>query len=168
MEIIYLLIGIAIGAVVAFLILKLKSKTSENLMAENKSNYEIKLAQNEEKISNLESANSKLEKELEQSESQKEQHIQRLAKAEVEFANLREKLTSQKQEMEELQKKFTTEFENVANKILEKKPDNDYWREERQWIAGNHLSVLVKQDIQVSQTLGIEEGFTRRRKIGYK
>ena len=56
----------------------------------------------------------------------------------------------------------------TANKILEKKPDNDYWREERQWIAGNHLSVLVKQDIQVSQTLGIEEGFTRRRKIGYK
>ena len=72
MEIIYLLIGIIIGTVVTFLFLKLKSKSSENLMAESKGNYEIRLAQNEEKISNLESINSKLEKDLEQSENQKE------------------------------------------------------------------------------------------------
>jgi len=44
----------------------------------------------------------------------------------------------------------------TANKILKQKAKNDYWAEERQWIAGNYLSVLVKQDIMVSQTLGIE------------
>ncbi|MCD6586740.1 MAG: hypothetical protein J7K96_13365 [Desulfobacteraceae bacterium] len=44
----------------------------------------------------------------------------------------------------------------TANKILEQKAKNDYWAEERQWIAGNYLSVMVKQDIKVSQTLGIE------------
>jgi len=56
----------------------------------------------------------------------------------------------------------------TANKILDQKSDNGYWREERQWIAGNHLSVLVKQDMQVSQALGIEKGFTQQQKIGYK
>lgn len=56
----------------------------------------------------------------------------------------------------------------TANKVLEQKEKNDYWAEERQWIAGNYLSVLVKQDIKVSQALGIEKGFTQRRKIGYK
>ena len=56
----------------------------------------------------------------------------------------------------------------TANKILDQKSDNGYWREERHWIAGSHLSVLVKQDMQVSQTLGIEKGFTQQQKIGYK
>jgi len=56
----------------------------------------------------------------------------------------------------------------TANKILAQKAITDYWKEERQWIAGNYLSVLVKQDIKVSQVLGIEEGFTQRQKIGYK
>ena len=53
----------------------------------------------------------------------------------------------------------------TANKILEKNARPGYWSEERQWIAGNHLSVLIKQDIQVSQALGLEKGFTRHLKI---
>jgi hypothetical protein len=53
----------------------------------------------------------------------------------------------------------------TANKILEKKSYPDYWGKERQWIAGNHLSVLVKQDMKVSQALGIEKGFAQRREI---
>ena len=53
----------------------------------------------------------------------------------------------------------------TANKILAQKVRNDYWREERQWIAGNYLSVMIKQDIIVSQALGIEKGFAERRKI---
>ncbi len=53
----------------------------------------------------------------------------------------------------------------TANKILEQKEKNDYWAQERQWIAGNYLSVIVKQDIKVCQALGIEKGFTQRQKI---
>ncbi len=56
----------------------------------------------------------------------------------------------------------------AANKILEQKEENNYWAEERQWIAGNYLSVMVKQDIKVSQALGFEKGFTQRQEIGYK
>lgn len=55
----------------------------------------------------------------------------------------------------------------TANKILEQKQDNEYWRKERQWIAGNHLSVLLKQDMQISQTLGIDKDFTLRQILGF-
>ena len=56
----------------------------------------------------------------------------------------------------------------TANKILEQKADKDYWKKERQWIAGNYLSVLVEQDIKVCQEMGIKKGFTQHQKIGYK
>lgn len=52
----------------------------------------------------------------------------------------------------------------TANKILQKKPDNGYWREERQWIAGNYLSVLIKQEMKVTQKLGIETRFNPDKK----
>ncbi len=118
MEIIYLLAGLAVGFLVASLISKLKSKTSENEMLSAKTEFEKTKIQLEERISYLQNDNGKLSTELKDAESENEKQAERLAKAEVEFANLREKLASQKQEMEELQKKFTTEFENIAHKIL--------------------------------------------------
>lgn len=118
MEIIYLLVGLAIGFLIAFLILKLKGKSSDNELISVKSEYEKNKVQLEERINYLESDKDKLSSKLELTEKENEQYVERLAKAEVEFANLREKLTTQKQEMEELQKKFTTEFENIAHKIL--------------------------------------------------
>lgn len=118
MEIIYLLVGLAIGFLIAFLILKLKGKSSDNELISVKSEYEKNKIQLEERINYLESDKEKLSSKLESTETENEQQAERLAKAEVEFANLREKLATQKQEMEELQKKFTTEFENIAHKIL--------------------------------------------------
>lgn len=119
MQIIYLVVGLLLGAVIAFLWSQIKSKTKNSGWLEQKSELEIKQAQLTERLSILNTENESLKEELKTVESQNESNLQRLAKAEVEFANLREKLATQKQEMEELQKKFTTEFENVANKILE-------------------------------------------------
>jgi DNA recombination protein RmuC len=109
-----------IGFVVAYLVVNLKLKASENKLLEIRNDYGKTQAGLEERVNNLQTEKNRLANQLELVETQKEQHLQRLAKAEVEFANLREKLVSQKQEMEDLQKKFTTEFENIANKILEK------------------------------------------------
>lgn len=120
MEFIYLLVGLAVGFTVAYLIVSLRNKSSENKLLSDKNETERMLAQLEERVVNLQHEKEKTTSELEQAEQQNLQHVQRLSKAEVEFANLREKLATQKQEMEELQKKFTTEFENIANKILEK------------------------------------------------
>jgi len=118
MEIVYLLAGLAVGFVVAFLLSKLKAKNSENELLAVRSEFEKTKAQLEERVTYLQDDKEKLTERLRAKETESEQQAQRLTKAEVEFANLREKLATQKQEMEELQKKFTTEFENIAHKIL--------------------------------------------------
>lgn len=118
MDIIYLLAGLAVGLLLAFLWFKLKSKTSENALLAMRAEYEKGKIQMEERLAYLQDDKENLAARLVQAEADNDQKSQRLAKAEVEFANLREKLVTQKQEMEELQKKFTTEFENIAHKIL--------------------------------------------------
>ena len=120
MEIVYSAVGLLIGIIVAYLVVNLKLKSSENKLLEIRNEYGKTQAGLEERVIHLQTEKERLSNQLELVETQKEQHLQRLAKAEVEFANLREKLATQKQEMEDLQKKFTTEFENIANKILEK------------------------------------------------
>jgi len=118
MEIVYLLAGLVVGFVVAFLLSKLKAKTSENELLSVRTEFEKNKAQLEERVTYLQDDKEKLTERLQAKETESEQQAQRLTKAEVEFANLREKLATQKQEMEELQKKFSTEFENIAHKIL--------------------------------------------------
>lgn len=120
MEIVYIVVGLLIGFIVAYLVINLKLKASENKLLEIRNEYGKTQAGLEERVIHLQTEKERLSNQLELVETKKEQHLQRLAKAEVEFANLREKLATQKQEMEDLQKKFTTEFENIANKILEK------------------------------------------------
>lgn len=53
----------------------------------------------------------------------------------------------------------------TANKILEKRPKIDYWEAEKQWIAGDFLSVVVDQDYMVCQALGIESGYTEQKNV---
>ncbi|WP_423130589.1 DNA recombination protein RmuC [Gaoshiqia sp. Z1-71] len=118
MELIYLLAGLLVGFIVAFLVFKLRSKSSENESLSVRTEYEKNKAQLEERVRYLQDDKDRLTGRLENAETVNEQQAQRLARAEVEFANLREKLTVQKQETEDLQKKFTTEFENIAHKIL--------------------------------------------------
>ena len=118
MEFVFLLAGLAIGFIVAFLMSKLKMKSSDTALLSAQTEYEKVKAQLDERVLNLTSEKSRLTDRLDLVQRENDQKAERLAKAEVEFANLREKLATQKQEMEELQKKFTTEFENVAHKIL--------------------------------------------------
>ena len=118
MDIIFLIAGLAVGFLVAFLWFKLKLKTSENIMSTRCGEIEKNKIQLEERLTYLQDDKESLTARLTQAEADNDQKSQRLAKAEVEFANLREKLETQKQEMEDLQKKFTTEFENIAHKIL--------------------------------------------------
>ena len=120
MEIVYIGIGLLIGFAIGYLVVNLRSRSSENKLLEIGSEYGKIQAQLEERVNNLQTENARLLNQLDEVELVKDQQMQQLAKAEAEFSNLREKLVTQKQEMEDLQKKFTTEFENIANKILEK------------------------------------------------
>ncbi len=129
MEIIYLVIGAVIGAVVVFLATRAKLSgkekshleelsrlEKENSEAVNQLDKERSILQ--EKNIDLQLAHEKFTLESEQERKRNEELSNRIARAEVEYKNLKEKLDSQKEEMEKLQNKFTMEFENVANKIL--------------------------------------------------
>ena len=107
MELIYLIIGLIVGAVVAWFIALSKFKGDTGRV--------------EERCTILEREKTNLENNL-NSERQKVIDLNsKLSALESDYRNLQDKLTEQKAEVQELQKKFTTEFENLANKIFEEK-----------------------------------------------
>jgi|SRR6185437_4725256 len=142
MQILFLIIGIVVGAVIGFLVAKQKAPSNV-----------LDTSEFEKKITALETDKLLLKKDVEhvateketlrkEFESKKVELLKekdnvlndlsternnlsaanaRLAKAEEAFKNQDEKLKTQKAELEEIQKKLTTEFENIANKILDEK-----------------------------------------------
>ncbi len=131
MEIIYLLTGIVVGAVIVFFYLKFKNQKTisgtENKFRESEKNFEQQRAETEkqraiweERFNLLKTETDAWKNELQKLREENTVLTGRLEKAKVEYRNLQEKLETEKAELEELQKKFTTEFENIANKILEK------------------------------------------------
>lgn len=131
MEIVYLLVGLAVGAAAIYFIFnsKLQKAQSEaekellekekDLGAQNIETEKQRLVW-EERYNALKRDSDEWKNGLEKIREENTILVGRLEKAKVEYLNLKEKLDTQKTELEELQKKFTTEFENVANKILEK------------------------------------------------
>ena len=133
--VIYLGLGLVIGAIISFLVFKLslgkKKMEIEKVFNQQldavlieKRSTEDTLLQKEERLNTLSLSLQKSEDELTQLREKNDFANQRIAKAEVEYRGLQEKLQSQKAEMEELQKKFTTEFENIAHKILRKNTED--------------------------------------------
>lgn len=131
MEIIYLIVGVIIGAFGAFFYFSSKSQknilTAEKKFNETEKFYDKQRVEVEKQSLVWEERYHSLKKESEEWKSNLEYNrkentnlVGRLEKAKVEYVNLQEKLQNQKAELDEIQKKFTTEFENIANKILEK------------------------------------------------
>lgn len=133
MNIVYLLIGLAAGTLIGWLIGKLtsgKPATGDNANALQQ--LQLEKSRLEERLSALarEKENQAAEAQRQRQELQAELQTerQRSTTAREEIARLlavntgfEEKLQTQKTELEALQKKFTTEFENIANKLLEEK-----------------------------------------------
>jgi len=131
MEIIYLLTGIVVGAIVAFFYFSLnKQKKKESLLLgfqEKEKIYEQEKVEAEklglvwqERFQSLKSEAEAWKAELVEKREENTQLNVRLENAKVQFLNQEKKLQEQKKELEEIQKKFTIEFENIANKILKK------------------------------------------------
>ncbi len=114
MEIIYLIIGVALGFGIGFLLLRNQSasKLSDLLSQKNVS---------DEKANNLLSQKQKLESET----AAQQQIILSLtsenSSSKNKLENLDKRLAEQKTEFENLQEKFTREFENLANRIFDEK-----------------------------------------------
>jgi DNA recombination protein RmuC len=118
MNIVLLLIGLIVGAVLAFLFLKSRSEGTVSAAAEKARQLELSLFE-------LKTERAQQSKETEnrlQAEHTRLVDLSKeLASAENENGNLTRKLAEQKAELEQLNQKFTKEFENLANRILEEK-----------------------------------------------
>lgn len=129
MEIIYGIIGLALGLLIGWSFTKSKilrlekdfaEKTNENekLRIKETGQLDKALSLQTERYNDLMSQRQKIEEEIGNERQKNEDVANRLARAETENKNMAEKLENQKKELEDLQKKFTVEFENIANRIL--------------------------------------------------
>jgi len=107
MEIIYLIFGLLIGAVAAWLIASSKFKGDAGRV--------------EERSRLLEVDKSSLQSELKTERDKSEKLNSEYSFLKSDYSNLQTKLSEQKAEIEELQQKFTKEFENLANRIFDDK-----------------------------------------------
>lgn len=131
MELIYLVVGLAIGFAIAFFYFKMKTQkvladTDKELLEKEKIFQEQKVEAEkqslvwEERFQQLSKETMEWKAEIRTTREENKNLNVRLENAKVQFKNQEEKLGEQKKELEEVQKKLTTEFENIANKILEK------------------------------------------------
>ena len=107
MEILYLILGLFIGALTVYFIFQQKFKAGNDISV-----IQIKNLKEE-----LENRN----KTIEEKNQQLIELNRELAKSKTELLNFQEKLLLQKKEIDDLHQRFTIEFKNLANEILEEK-----------------------------------------------
>ena len=119
MEFAFLIVGLALGALVGFLLGKrgttVETDTNEldKLRLENAT-----LAEGQRRVSEERDI---LKSDLKETQDKVSETEQSLASARTHFKNQEARQAEQKKEFEELNKRFNTEFENLANKILDEK-----------------------------------------------
>ena len=107
MEIVFLLIGLLLGAGIVWLLLRFR--------------YEAINVASDEKLRYLQKELEANRTDIEQKEKQIIDLNRNLSGKEADFRNISERLLEQKGELEKIQDKFRLEFKNLANEILEEK-----------------------------------------------
>jgi DNA recombination protein RmuC len=124
MEIIYLIIGLVIGFVIAFFFFKSKKTVSideSNKLIEHINSLKVDAGKLTERIKLFEDDKVSLLNDLKNEREKSEKLNSENSSLKSDYTNLKDKLSEQKSEIEKLQEKFTKEFENLANKIFEEK-----------------------------------------------
>ncbi len=128
MNIVFLIIGLLIGAVTAYFIAKLRYENKKGLSPVEVDNLKNQISSLSLENAKASEKNKILDESLKQANleltGERNKVIQlnsSLSSIKSDYGNLQNKLTEQKSEIEQLQEKFTKEFENLANKILEEK-----------------------------------------------
>ncbi len=130
------LISLAVGYFLGNYIQKLKTKSSQSALEEERRQLErIK--------KDLENRNLGLENEKDELRSEKEQLGNEIVRYQADLEHISLKNKEQKEEVEKLQEKFTKEFENLANKILDEKSSK--FTEQNQKNIKNLLSPLQER-----------------------
>jgi DNA recombination protein RmuC len=124
----YLLAGLIIGSVSAFLITRLYMQTKrvltkgeKNAMDQDLKNMEVENRVQVDKYEALFAEYLEIKKGLEEERNKTLELSNTLARSEGDYKNLQEKLNTQKEDIQKLQEKFSIEFKNLANEILEEK-----------------------------------------------
>jgi len=128
MDILSFSIGIIIGIIVTFLLMKSRFDKNKGVPKEQVDSLQNQIiiisnekAKSEEKASMLDSILKQTNNELLDERNKVFTLGAKLSKTNADFDNLSQKLLEQKDEMEKINDKFRTEFENLANNILEEK-----------------------------------------------
>jgi len=124
MEIIYFIIGLVVGFVIAFLFLKSKKTIpieEVNKLNDQLNTLKVEAGRLSERINLLEADKLSLQSELKSEREKSEKLTSDNSSLKSDYTNLQTRLSEQKEEIEKLQEKFTKEFENLANKIFEEK-----------------------------------------------
>ncbi len=167
MDIVFLIVGLALGAVGVFFINKGKieqlkeikeannrlNQDAERLnQAMNKAIQEQKLA---EQLAETEKENHRLIK-IEQQNliNEKIQLTEQISSHKTQNNHLLEKLSEQKAELEQIQKKLTQEFENIANRLFEKSSEkiNKQGSEQLETVLKPFKDRLSELKSQISDT----------------
>ena len=114
-QIIFLIIGIAVGLTIGFFAFNKKKDESGQLISDEK----VRAA--EAITDTLRRELQSYKEEMSQERSKSESLLIKLSGLQTENTNLVQKLAEQKTQLEDLQAQFTKEFENLANKILDDK-----------------------------------------------
>ena len=127
-EWIYLVTGLLLGVLAAFLVTKYYIESKRILTRQQKENLDqefnrlqLEANLNREKYESLRDDYDGLKAEIEVERNKALELNKKLIASESDYKNLLEKLDSQKKEVEKLQEKFSIEFKNLANEILEEK-----------------------------------------------
>jgi DNA recombination protein RmuC len=107
MEFVFLISGLIIGIVSAYMILKSRGDSSSKIYEERSLMLESNFTASQKELSLEREKVIKLNSDL--------------SRTEAEYKNLKVKLDEQKEDIEKLHQKFTTEFKNLANEILDDK-----------------------------------------------
>lgn len=119
LNIVYLLVGIAIGVVATWLILK--GKTSGQSLDPRTAELDKKNAALTAQLDTISAERKKTDDALLASQNNSTDLNKKLSAKEEELRGLEKRLQENKNDLENLQKQFTKEFENLANKIFEEK-----------------------------------------------
>ena len=128
MEILFLIVGILIGSISIYFILKFKYAGAKGVpqseadeLKNQVNNLTIEKSKVDERNKFWEENQKQVTAELNSERAKVLQLSNENSSLKADYSNLQIKLNEQKSEVEELQEKFTKEFENLANKILEEK-----------------------------------------------
>lgn len=146
MEIIFLGVGLTIGAIAAWFIAKYKFTDQSGSLPIDKINDKYVLKVVHDSIQNQADL---FRDDLLDKEQELRKLSSQLSAKENEILNINEKLISQKSEVENLQQRFQTEFENIANRLLEEKSQKFSQQNQLQL---NHILNPLKEKIQEFET----------------